>query len=156
MSGWSKDPSTKVGTVIARPDKSICSVGFNGLPMGVEDTAERLNDRALKYPMTLHGEVNALSFARDQSLEGYTLYNVPFMPCSRCAGQIIQKKITRVVAPWSDNPRWSEDFEIAMKMFSEAKTILEFYAGSLEIDNDEKTEQDKEEKSESTIKTIGT
>ena len=30
---WSKDPSTKVGAVIVRPDKSIVSMGFNGFPL---------------------------------------------------------------------------------------------------------------------------
>jgi dCMP deaminase len=128
---WSKDPSTKVGCTIARPDKSFCSLGFNGLPMGVEDTEERLTNRDLKYPMVLHAEVNAINFSRDPSMEGYTLYNVPFMPCSRCAGQIIQKKISRVVAPWSENPRWKDDFELALKMFGEAKVLVEFYNGPL-------------------------
>ena len=40
VSLWSKDPSTKVGSVIVRPDKTIASVGFNGFPKGVPDEPE--------------------------------------------------------------------------------------------------------------------
>ena len=36
VSGWSKDPSTKVGAVIVRPDKTIASVGYNGIAIGVK------------------------------------------------------------------------------------------------------------------------
>lgn len=143
VSGWSKDPSTKVGTVIARPNKSVCSVGFNGLPMGVKDTEERLTNRELKYPMIVHGELNAISFAQDPTMEGYTLYNMPFQPCSKCAGPIIQKGIKRVVAPWSDNPRWVEDFNLAAQMFSEKGVILELFAGDINDDQDERKEKEE-------------
>jgi len=36
VGSWSKDPSTKVGAVIIRPDRTIASVGYNGFPRGVE------------------------------------------------------------------------------------------------------------------------
>lgn len=32
ISQWSKDPSLQVGAVIIRPDRTVASVGFNGLP----------------------------------------------------------------------------------------------------------------------------
>ena len=53
---WSKDPSSQVGAVIVDDKKRIVSVGFNGLPMGVEDTDERLNVRELKYELIVHAE----------------------------------------------------------------------------------------------------
>lgn len=31
---WSKDPSTKVGAVLVRPDRTIAGLGFNGFPRG--------------------------------------------------------------------------------------------------------------------------
>lgn len=37
----SKDPSTRTGCVIVRPDRTVGSVGYNGLPRGVHDQAER-------------------------------------------------------------------------------------------------------------------
>ena len=51
ISLWSKDPSTQVGCVVVGPDREIRSTGFNGLPRGLEDTEERLNNREIKYPM---------------------------------------------------------------------------------------------------------
>ena len=50
--------STKVGCVLVK-GKKVVSLGYNGLPMGVEDTFERLNNRELKYEMTVHAEINA-------------------------------------------------------------------------------------------------
>jgi deoxycytidylate deaminase len=35
--GWSKDPSTKVGAVIVRPDLTVASIGYNGFPRGMSD-----------------------------------------------------------------------------------------------------------------------
>lgn len=48
---WSKDPSTKVGAVLVRPDRTIAAVGFNGFPRGVLDHPERYEDRPTKYEM---------------------------------------------------------------------------------------------------------
>ena len=40
-SRWSKDPSTKVGAVIANDQHQVLSLGYNGFPRGVEDRASR-------------------------------------------------------------------------------------------------------------------
>ncbi len=56
IAGWSKDPSTKVGCVIVNSDRTIASIGYNGLPRGVIDTPERLGLRDAKLAMTLHAE----------------------------------------------------------------------------------------------------
>lgn len=108
---WSKDPSTKVGAVIVRPDKTICSVGFNGFPAGMEDKTEWYEDRNEKYPRTIHAEMNALLFARER-VKGYTLYTWPLAPCAdRCAVHLIQAGIARFVFPGVPNnakARWEE------------------------------------------------
>ena len=122
VSKWSKDPSTKVGAVITK-DNRIVSIGFNGLPRGVVDSPERLNNREIKYKMIVHGEINAMAFA-ETSLEGCTLYTYPFMPCPVCAGQIIQRGISRVVSNYSDNKRWKDSFELTQQMFKEARVKL--------------------------------
>lgn len=124
VSGWSKDPSTRVGAVITDPRNQVVSVGYNGLPRGMEDTPERLNNREVKYKLIVHAERNAMIFA-ERPLHGCTLYTWPFMPCAQCAGMVIQSGIRRVVAPHSDNPRWQEDFALVRAMFSEAGVILE-------------------------------
>ena len=123
LSSWSKDPSTQVGAVIVDQDRRIISTGYNGFPRGVDDIDERLTTRAIKYEMIVHAEVNAILFAT-QSLKGSTLYTWPFMPCSRCAGIVIQSGITRVVAPHCDNPRWADSFELTRRMFNESRVEL--------------------------------
>lgn len=127
VAGWSKDPSTKVGAVIVRPDKTVASIGFNGLPRGVEDSDTRLHDRQLKYPMTVHAEVNAILHAREP-LHGYTIYVAPLNPCSNCAAAIIQSGIKRVMAMAQINPRWEESNALAQTMFEEAGVSAEFFA----------------------------
>jgi dCMP deaminase len=120
---WSKDPSTKVGAVITRPDRTIASVGFNGFPRGVVDSAERYADRELKYKMIVHAEMNAILTAREP-LHGYTLFTWPFMPCACCAGAVIQSGIKRVVSIEDCNPRWIESFALTRKLFCEADVEL--------------------------------
>jgi dCMP deaminase len=121
----SKDPSTKTGSVIISADGSPVSFGFNGLPRGVKDTAERYNNRDLKYAMIIHAERNSIIFGDRLAMKGGVIYIYPFMPCSICAGMIIQAGIKRVVAPFSDNPRWQESFKLSKKMFREAKVKLD-------------------------------
>ena len=47
ISGWSKDPSTKVGCIVVGEDREIRSTGFNGFPRGIADDSERLEDLSL-------------------------------------------------------------------------------------------------------------
>lgn len=99
VASWSKDPSTKCGAVIVRPDRSVCSVGFNGFPRGVEDKQEHYDDRSEKYERVIHAEVNAILAAKEP-MNGYTLYTFPAGPtpsCARCTTCIIQAGITRAV-----------------------------------------------------------
>lgn len=124
VSLWSKDPSTKTGAVIVTPHNEVVSVGFNGFPRGVADTAERLNNRDIKYRMIVHCERNAMLFAA-RPLHGCTLYTVPFMSCADCAAMVVQAGIKRCVAPWSDNPRWIESFKLTEALFREGGVALD-------------------------------
>jgi dCMP deaminase len=122
----SKDPSTKVGSVIVDSKRRIVSLGYNGLPTGIEDTEERLSNRELKYKLIVHAERNALLFSNSK-VENCTIYTWPFMPCSSCASLIIQSGISRVVSLNSENPRWLEDFFLSTRLFSEASVDLVLY-----------------------------
>jgi dCMP deaminase len=125
VSQWSKDPSTKVGAVIADSKNRVVSLGFNGLPRGVQDTDERLTDRVLKYPRIVHAEVNAILNANG-SVEGCTLYVFPLTPCSECAKVIIQAGIKKVIYRlYGSSAKWDESFLIAKEMFDEAKVKVE-------------------------------
>lgn len=128
---WSKDPSTKCAAVIANPtDKTIVSTGFNGLPRGITDKEEILNDRDLKYQCTIHAEENAILNATTREvLSGCSIYIHPIPPCSNCAARIIQSGIKRVVFRAVDIPdRWEKNMKIAEEMLHDAEldvTILE-------------------------------
>jgi dCMP deaminase len=119
---WSKDPSTKVGCVIADKHNRIVSLGFNGFPRGVKDLAERYNDRPTKHLFVAHAERNALDNA-PLSVEGCTLYS-PLLPCSECAKSIIQKGITKVVSyePVEDVEHFH--WHVTKQMFLEAGVQL--------------------------------
>lgn len=135
VSEWSKDPSTQTGAVVVDRDRRVVSLGFNGFPQGMADLMERYADREFKYAHIVHCERNAMLFAQ-RSLSGCTLYTWPFMSCSACAAMVIQARITRCVAPFSDNPRWIADFEKTKKMFVECGVELEL-ASVLDIDKAE-------------------
>jgi dCMP deaminase len=121
VSDWSKDPSTKVGAVLVRPDRTVAAVGFNGFARGVADHEERYSDRPTKYEMVVHAELNAILNAREY-VDGYTLYVTPLPPCSQCAAAIIQQGVKRVViAMKRDLPTtWAEKWKISSTMFNEA------------------------------------
>ncbi len=123
ISTWSKDPSTKVGCVVVGEDREIRSTGFNGFPRGIEDDAERLEDRAQKYPLICHAEENAIMHAAriGISLKGNTAY-VTWPPCTRCTRSLIQAGISEVVYPTGIEipERWEDDLSIAMGMMEEA------------------------------------
>lgn len=118
IAGWSKDPSTKVGAVIVRPNKTIASVGFNGFPRGIEDTPSRLENREEKYPRIVHAELNAILNCPERP-EGYTLY-ATLAPCAQCTAAIIQSGIRRICTYIETNERWAQQQAIASEMCKEA------------------------------------
>jgi dCMP deaminase len=131
----SKDPNTRVGSIIVGPDREVRASGFNGLPRGVADTPERLNDREMKLKLTVHAERNAICTAAriGTALKGCRLYLAAFSvdspdvvyggaPCTACAIEIIQAGITEVVSyPFKEGfSRWREDIEFAKDILQEA------------------------------------
>ena len=125
---WSKDPSTRVGAVIVRPNRAVASVGYNGFPRGVSD--EYRTDpgaRDDKLLRTVHAEANAIMSA-DRDLDGHTLYST-FCPCAGCAALVIQSGIKRVV--WflsSPRPEWAASFATSADMFTMAGVSTHGYA----------------------------
>jgi len=127
ISKWSKDPSTQVGCVVVGPDKELRSTGFNGLPRGIEDNEQRLNNREIKYPLICHAEENAIMHAAriGMSLKNCTAY-VTWPPCTRCARSLIQAGISSIVYPKDIEipDRWMEDFTLSLNMLKEANISL--------------------------------
>ena len=127
VAGWSKDPSTKCGAVIVRPDKTVCSIGYNGFPSGIEETPDMWNNRELKNNLVIHAEENALLHSRDQDMTGYTIYIWPIPPCSRCMMKIMQKGIREVVTTTNDNPRLKDMTDDGMTRAAKAGMIIYRY-----------------------------
>lgn len=97
---WSKDPSTKCGAVIVRPNRTVASIGYNGFPRGADDTDCLYLNRDRKYLRVVHAEVNAILNCQERP-EGYAIYIWPpeWGPCcSHCAAAIINAGITTVVS----------------------------------------------------------
>lgn len=130
----SKDPATQAGAVIVGPDREVRSMGYNGLPRGIADTPERLQNKDLKRSLIVHAEMNAiLNAARiGVSTRGCTLYLALTdetgqvwggAPCTRCTVEIIQAGITQVVAkPFKNQTSyWTDSVEQARALLQEAQ-----------------------------------
>lgn len=127
ISQWSKDPSTKVGAVITQ-GKYVVGLGYNGFPVGVEDSRERLDHREAKYALVVHAEANAILMAAEKA-RGGTLYVYPsfLLPpvCNECAKLVIQAGIIDIVGylPNPNDPRierWRNQLNTAQFMCQEA------------------------------------
>lgn len=98
----SKDPHTKVGACIVSDDHKVLSLGYNGMPIGVDDNQipwagsdSGLPQLETKYPYVCHAELNAI-LNSNQNLKGSTLY-VTLFPCNECTKALIQAGIKKVI-----------------------------------------------------------
>ncbi len=127
-SGKSKDPSSKVGAVLIRPDYSVASLGFNGFPKRIADNPLYLSDPAYrdeKLKRAVHAEQNALRKNRDNTTVDYQMI-VTRHPCAMCALEIACSDITDI---WylSDEvfeQRWHDSLQDAKVILGEAGIAL--------------------------------
>ena len=96
----SKDPSSQVGACLVDDDRKVVSIGYNGMPRGIDDEAipwghgQGLDS---KYLYVCHAEFNAVLNTRDgAALKGCTLY-VTLFPCNECTKALIQSGIREVI-----------------------------------------------------------
>lgn len=129
---WSKDPHTKVASVIIGPRQEVLAIGYNGLPRGVNDNVPERYERPAKYTWTEHSERNAIfnAAARGIPLEGSTLYSSQF-PCADCARGIIQSGVSTVVCPDYEPDNYSHvavhKTDVAEQMLKEAGVEIVYY-----------------------------
>lgn len=90
----SKDPSTKVGAIIARPDGSIASSGYNGFVKKCNE-AFMTHEKPMKYLLVRHAEKNAISHCLDQDMSGYIMY-ITHAPCNECLKDILHEGIREI------------------------------------------------------------
>lgn len=117
---WSKDPSTKVGCVLASPDGAVLSTGYNGLPRGVDDAPERM-ERPAKYLWTVHAEAAAIANAarlgaRVEGAVAFTTHGC----CAGCARLLVNAGVSAVFFGAGTTSMPAEEFEAAAVMFREA------------------------------------
>lgn len=117
----SKDPSTQVGACIANDDNKVVSIGYNGMPQGLNDDqmpwghGEGLES---KYLYVCHAEFNAILNSQISNLKGTKIY-VTLFPCNECAKAIIQTGIKEVI--YLDNKyENSIESQASRKMFDMA------------------------------------
>lgn len=91
----SKDPSSKMGCVIADARNRVISLGYNGMLQGADESKMTLTERPMKYYFAIHSEMNALLFAH-QDLTGCTIYN-KVATCENCLKYCLQAGIKRFV-----------------------------------------------------------
>ena len=135
VSEWSKDPRAKVGAVLADGQGRVVALGFNGFPVGVEDSADRLQNSERKNDMVVHAEENAILIA-GRSAQGGSLYVYGKPICSRCAGLIIQSGLHRVIAPapkGGTQSKWDKLGQIAVSMLTESGVRLNTYADTEQL-----------------------
>jgi len=131
----SKDPSSKVGSLIVDQDNRIVSQGYNGFPAGCDET-KLTYERPQKYLSIIHSEMNSLIYAR-RDLKGCIMICTD-APCENCLKHTLQAGIREVYYGKPDimRDRSSADQKEAIKRLIEAtgavvqnietgKTILE-------------------------------
>lgn len=91
----SKDPSTKVGTVITTKNHRPISFGYNGLIQHADESKLTLSERPMKYYFSIHSEMNAMIFSHCD-LKDCTVYS-SVAPCVDCLRHLLQAGVTRIV-----------------------------------------------------------
>ncbi len=100
VSKMSKDPSTKVGSVMTS-NKRIVSTGYNGFPEEVPDIEEWYLNREIKYKHIIHAEKNAIINCPEivkYEKHDKAMYIYPLKPCDKCFKKIIKNGIKKIVS----------------------------------------------------------
>jgi deoxycytidylate deaminase len=110
----STDRYHKVGCSILRKEGSVCGIGFNGQPPGVDLTEEEALHRDFRRRLTTHAESNALAFCTpgDPYLLAVTL-----PPCDRCLVDAARNGVKIIVSRPSPEPDTHPDpHELAKRL----------------------------------------
>ena len=122
----SKDPSTRVGSVVVRPDNTVAGKGYNGLAHGVND--EHMQDREFKYGAVIHAESNSMDSVRDPTLTDYTLFVWGLCSCGPCTARAINRGIRHIVCVQEkERPDWEASFNNARIQAIESGITLEVF-----------------------------
>ena len=140
ISSWSKDRSRGVAAVIVNDDNRLVSFGYNGFPSGVNDDVNERHERPAKYDWTVHAEENAISNAArvGVSTKDCAMY-INLFPCARCAGNIINSGIKRVIVstpPNFDDEKYGHEFKISKDKLIEADVKIEIIPIDADVEDE--------------------
>lgn len=113
---WSKDPNKKVGAVIVDSNRRVLSVGYNGLPQGMDDSL--ISDKEWKLKRIVHAEINAIANCPTRITDAYLFITHP--PCSECAKNISAygfKGVYFLNKNVLKSPHWN--FDVSSEIFSQ-------------------------------------
>lgn len=96
---WSKDHLDPHGAVVVRADKTIASIGFSGLPQGVDDSPLENDDQDARDIMRISAERNAMLFSKDPTHEGHAAYLWPGPPNLDAISHLVHQGIRTIVYP---------------------------------------------------------
>ena len=120
----SKDPNTQVGACIVNKKNRIIGIGYNGLPVGLNDDEFPWSNKGeyldTKYPYVVHAEPNAILNSIEK-LDDATIY-VTLFPCNECAKLIIQSGIKEIV--YLSDKYDNAEFDIASKKMLDAAKVM--------------------------------
>lgn len=119
VSKLSKDPSTKIGSILIRPDNTVASVGYNGFPSNTLDEQHHFTDKDFKYKYIIHGEENAILNCQDHSLKNYSIFIYGLPPCTNCLSKIINCGISSIyykVSNESSYEKMKADWETSLQI----------------------------------------
>jgi len=128
----SKDERTKIGAVVVGNNKEIVSIGFNGLPRGLNDDVPERHEKGEKDYWFEHAERNAVYNATliGVSLDGCKMYTQG-VPCDKgCSRAIVQSGIEEVIVDkkWETNTEnWTERNRRTIEMFEESGVKLRYH-----------------------------
>lgn len=119
----SKDPNTQVGACIVNQKNRIVGIGYNGLPIGLNDDEFPWGNQGdfldTKYPYVVHAEPNAILNSIEK-LDNATLY-VTLFPCNECAKLIIQSGVKEIV--YMSDKYDNSEFDKASKRMLDAAGV---------------------------------
>jgi len=120
----SRDPSTKVASILVSPDHRHLVTGFNGFAQGLPNRKDWWETRGLdvlgKDTLVRHAEENCFGNARTDTT-GWDMY-VTHQPCVRCASLCVHNKLSKVFFRLDVKARYNP--ELARQILHQGKVQL--------------------------------
>lgn len=116
----SNDKYHKVGAAVLRKDGSVCGVGYNGQPPGIDLDHQELYNRDYRRILTVHAESNALAYCTPG--EPFLLATT-LPPCDRCIVEAARYGIRIIVCRPCKDDSHVPNFELSKRVGIDLRVI---------------------------------